>query len=182
MKSFYPHSGGPEGQGCMVFKKLWQKLMWRLQPKAAKTELWNHPWAVSLDFPVTVQSDFSSRVFREERSLAEAEMDWMKVIERVNWSSAGRWFSSRRFLQRSLGSLPPLQCEGMARCPVSSHRDTTGDCQQVTFLWAVHMFCFSSFFWLAAYKQQMLMFTLVLWASYFQSIKHCPWPCAHHIL
>lgn len=145
MKSFYSHSGGLEGQGCMIKKKLWQKLMWRLQPNAAKMEVWSHPWAVSLNFPVTMETNFSSLGFQRRKVSGRGRKRLNESNWEREWTGALQEDSSAQgnfYRRRSLGSLPPSQCKGTVQCLLSSHCDTTVDCQQTTFLFG--SICFAS--------------------------------------
>lgn len=61
----------------------------------------------------------------------------------MNWSTAEKHLSSRKFLQtRSSGSLPVSQYKYTTQCFLYSLCDTTADCQQTVFLFG--SICFAS--------------------------------------
>lgn len=128
--------------------------MWRLQPKAAKVEVWGHPQAISLSFPFTMESDFSSLGFQRRKVSGGGrkglnENNW----SRVNGSSAGGRFSWGNFLQTAILRLPastPMRGHGAVPpfFPLSYNtRLPAENCPS----WQ-QMLCCGWFLWLAACK------------------------------
>lgn len=101
MKGFYPHSGVLGSQGCMAKTKIWQKLMWRLQPKAIKVEVWSHLGAIFPHFSFTMESDLSSLGLWQRQKRTE----W-KQLEQSELELCRRMVQLREFLQPVILRLP----------------------------------------------------------------------------
>lgn len=119
--------------------------MWSLQPKVAKVEEWRHPGGISLSFPFTVESDFSSLGFQRRKVSGRPEKDWVIIIG-AGWTGALQEGGSAEGIfcrQPSLGSLPPwLSC-----CA------TAPGCQQKNCPSWQKMVWSGWFLWLVACKQ-----------------------------
>lgn len=119
--------------------------MWSLQPKVAKVEEWSHPGGISLSFPFTAESDFSSLGFQRRKVSSRGrkglgDNNW----SRVSWSSAGGWFSWGNFLQAAILRLPA----SVALLLCYSTQLPAKNCPS----WQ-KMFCSGWFLWVEACKQ-----------------------------
>ena len=120
--------------------------MQRLQPKAAKMEVWSHPWTASLNFPVRIERGFSSLGFQTRKVFDRGR----KGLNASNWES--KWTGalqedSRKFLQTAIfRPPPPFSMRRYSTVPPFFPLRYNGWLSAVNFIFWQHIFGFSWFF------------------------------------
>lgn len=127
--------------------------MQSLQPKAARMEMWSHPWAISLNFLVTMESNSSSLGFqrrkvsgRGRKGLNESiwEREWTGALQEDSWAQGN--FSE-------IFRLPTfIAMRGCSRVPPFLPKQYSDRLSANDFPFWQRTFRSSWFFWLVACK------------------------------